>query len=158
MHRETKPETVSSLDFIIGSRWTAVRVADQGFHEYLQPDCSSAASVSAGMALSCGVDTAVWANGNQRSQDLADTFIKDAQSGIKSLYCTAGGKLFLEPHLFQSPGLRAGLFLAAAVMGAGIVDDSYLPKGGSPCCKAADSLSSLADLRGVSEFYGLDSE
>ena len=62
---------------------------------------------------------------------------------------------FWSLFFFQSAGLRICLSVAVAAVGACTADDPGLPETGSDCGKAADPLSALADLCGISEFWGM---
>ena len=150
MYREQTMETVSFLDFTGRSRRRTFRLADKRCHGDLWADHCKAALLSTGLAIPPGMESSVCTDGLWRRKDLAFATFQGTQSWAESICHPVGGKLFLESHFLQRPGLWLCLFLAAAPLGSGAVDDPGIVQSGSFGCNAADPLPAVAGLCSLS--------
>jgi len=118
--------------------------------------CDKAAAEPAGLAVSRGVGDFICPHGYRCREGGADRGGAGPVPGTESVHHSAGGEFFLEPDLFQCPGLR----LCAAVAGASVdscsFDDPTVPKNGQDCRLDSAAVPCLADLCCIPELGRVD--
>ena len=144
-------ENIRILDFDYRSRRGAIRLAYTGGLKNLQRKRRATSPISPGDPVPHRLGHPICAYGLQRCADLYGAAIQGTKSRLKHIYRPACCKFLLESHILQCPGLWLCFFLAAFVVGIGIVDDSYFPQIRSTCRLSSDPLFDLADLCRLSE-------
>ena len=104
------------------------------------------------------VDLSLCADGYRCRPNPPGTGFRPAQPQHKSVHCSADRQFLLESDLLQCGCLWICAALAAFALDSGAVDDSLLPESRPAGCIAANSISALADLRGLSELCSLGIE
>lgn len=151
-------ENIYILDSAVCRNWCAVGLFIKGRGRNVQRNGDPAAAVTACMAVSGGVEHSVCANGHQWRPNFPRAGFAAKEAGTESFYHTAGAELLLESDFLQSAGLRSCFLLAGGALDHGIFDDYCFQQGGSSGGMAADSLSCLADLCCIFEFWSMDAK
>lgn len=158
MGDENENETMEKLcllDTAVRSGGTAVRMADEGWCTALHRYGHEACADTAGDRLSYRLDNSVRPDGHRRCQSGIDTAFGRAFQCAITVFAAAGIQLPLEHHLLYLSGIRGSADLVDRPLGADPFDDSCVPEGGPIGGEAADSLSYLGDLCGLSQCRGV---
>ena len=120
-------ESICILDRTFPGGGGIVRVVKPSRYGRLSGNGTSATVVTAGVSVSGGLDSSVCTHGSECGKSLAIRSFDTAQPGDQSVYCPVDCQLLLESDLLQCPVFFAGIFVVAAPVGAGWLDDHYLP-------------------------------
>ena len=90
---------------------------------------ASTGSVAAGLAVSCGLEHPVHPDGCRRCPDLAESIVRTAEHGDPTVFGSVGCEFPLESDFLSAPTLPFGIFVVAAAVGLGGLDDICLSEG-----------------------------
>ena len=150
-YEKTRMDGLCPLDSLHRGCGRSLRLFDPKGQSNLHPDCRQAASVTPRHRISHRLGHSLCPHGHRRRPHLSRAPLRRPVQESAAVFAPAGLQLLLEHHLLQPPGLWLCPDLAGPFVGADCVHGARLLEGGQNRRLAADPLSSVGDLCGLSQ-------